>query len=117
MVDGKEVFEFEYAQKIFGEDRLAVFTEWIIDSFDADPVYNSTPELPRHYFYRWNTPSYATQKITEKLFGKRRPTTPVFYVSDIPSQGTYISQYGYAIMDWEIRTGIFSGKTVGSSIN
>lgn len=113
LVGGEEIFEFDYTQQIFGKNRLAVFTKWIIDSFDTDPVYNSMPGLPRHYFYRWNTSPYATQKITEKLFGKMRPTAAVLYISDIPSQGTYISQYGYAIStSFQYKMGIYRSKDV-----
>ncbi len=111
--NGQEQIEFGFFQKIFDEYRLAVFHDWIIDSIDTDPTYNSMPGYPRHYFYRWNKPPYAISKNTEKFFGKRRPKIPVLYISDLPSQGMYLSFSNRAIStSFEYKMGVYPSKDV-----
>ncbi|TSC71474.1 MAG: hypothetical protein G01um101448_1161, partial [Parcubacteria group bacterium Gr01-1014_48] len=112
-INEREEVEFGYSQEIFGQSRLAVYNEWIIDSYDTDPAYNSAPLYPRHYFYRWNTRPYTTGKSTEKLFGKALPNKAVLYISDMPTQATYISQYGHAVStSFHYKIGLYRSKDV-----
>ncbi len=58
------------------------FTEWTIDSYDLDPVYNSLPGESRHAAYRWNETPGSTSAETEHFYGKMRPDIPELYVTD-----------------------------------
>ena len=52
----------------FGEDIPYCFSDWVIDSQDTDPAYNSDPEYGRFYLLRWNKPgSYDSR--TDKFYG------------------------------------------------
>jgi len=90
--DSVEIFEMSYRQQIFDVYRTAAFPDWIIDSIDTDPAYNSMPGVARHHLYRFNTPPYVFDKKTEQFFGYHKPKIPVLYVSDHPSLAMYFGQ-------------------------
>ena len=69
--------------------RFFHFPNWVIDSYDKDPMYPSfTAEEEedvkknRHYFYRWNPRGLHDSKY-QKFFGEERPPWPRLYVADI----------------------------------
>ena len=109
----REEVAFDFDQKIFGAYRPAVFQEWIIDSVDTDPVYNSVPNFPRHFFYRWNTPPYSISRFTEKIFGRARPAKAILYVSDFPSQGIHMpSLKRAASASFQYKIGLYKSEDV-----
>jgi hypothetical protein len=87
--------------------------DWIIDSDDKDPVYNSpfpedyqTMKRPsRHGLYRWNSMrNFDTNQVptsqeasTERYYGQSAPQNNKLYVTDRP--GTAFT--GYQIVDGE----------------
>ena len=75
------------------------FPDWVIDSVDVDPIYNSDyalhPDNP-HYLYRWNTPASSRDKNTEKFYGETLPEVPELYVKDGISSAYYIAEGGYS---------------------
>ncbi len=106
MKDGKLRTFFPYARQVHNESpggpaRVWVQKEWIIDSDDKDPMYNSPfPEdyermtrVSRHGFYRWNMIEnfdsngipISKQSETERLLGFTYPPLhPKLYVVDRP---------------------------------
>lgn len=64
----------------FNGYQIFVHPHWQIDSIDDNPVYFSVKGKPLHYCYRWNTKSGSTEKKTERLYGKTKPSRPTLYV-------------------------------------
>lgn len=58
------------------------FKNWVIDSVDTDPVYNSVPGEPRHVAYYRNTVRGSFSPETEKFYGHEKPELPELYVKD-----------------------------------
>lgn len=81
----KEILE---SREFFGDFIKFKHPEWVIDSVDVDPVYNSVPDL-RHGAHRWNTKADSFDKETEKFYFRERPTAPRLYVSDLPGTSFY----------------------------
>jgi|SRR3990172_12956336 len=60
------------------------FVDWVIDSVDKDPVYNSGGKV-RHGFYRWNEIPGSYKTSTEHFFQNQpKPKRPALYVIDHP---------------------------------
>src|SRR5919106_707793 len=51
----------------FGENIPYCFRQWVIDSQDSDPAYNSDPEHGRFYLLRWNKPGSHDDR-TQKYY-------------------------------------------------
>ena len=60
------------------------FPTWVVDSYDADPVYNSVPGEPRHAYYRW-----LDARGVERRYGQARPPRPELFVRDHPGVAHY----------------------------
>jgi hypothetical protein len=58
------------------------FTDWVIDSVDVDPVYNSDEDYGRHGLYRWNDVPGSFQAATQHYYGEKKPSNPRLYVTD-----------------------------------
>jgi hypothetical protein len=94
----------------FGERIPFCFRDWVIDSQDTDPAYNSDPEYGRYYLLRWNKPgSYDNQ--TQKFYGRQKPRKPVLYMTDYPA-GAFITGTGVKNVALEFKTCIFKAKDV-----
>jgi hypothetical protein len=94
----------------FGEDIPLCFPEWVIDSQDTDPVYNSNPEYGRFHLLRWNTPgSYDSR--TQKFYGIEKPKHPVVYMADYPS-GAFVAPTGVKNAALEFNTCIYRARDV-----
>lgn len=94
----------------FGESVPYCFRNWIIDSQDTDPVYNSDPEHGRIYLARWNRPgSYDNQ--TQRFYGVQKPTRPVVYMTDYPS-GAFVRASGVKNTALEFKTCIYKASEV-----
>ena len=79
-----------YIVPSFGKDVPLCFSEWVIDSQDNDPVYNSDPEYGRFYLLRWNQPgSYDSR--TQRYYGVQKPKLPVVYMTDYPAGAFFVS--------------------------
>jgi hypothetical protein len=92
----------------FGENVPFCFPNWVIDSQDSDPVYNSDPESGRFYFLRWNRPGSYDNR-TQKFYGAEKPKTPVVYMADYPS-GAFVTDNGVRNVSLEFNTCIY--KTI-----
>jgi hypothetical protein len=99
-----------YVVPSFGENVPFCFPQWVIDSQDADPAYNSDPEYGRFYLLRWNLPgSYDLR--TQKFYGAEKPRTPVLYVTDHPA-GAFVTGIGVKNVALEFKTCIFKASEV-----
>ncbi len=88
---GIEIVNFDKNQKF-------CFPDWVIDSQDTDPVYNSDPELGRHYLYRWAKMlgSYENRKIQE-FYGIKVPSKPQLFVIDNPHRAFKVHDFAVNI--------------------
>ena len=109
-IDGRIVKNLSYTVPSFGENVPYCFPEWVIDSQDTDPVYNSDPEYGRFYLLRWNKPgSYAYPD--HKYYGAEKPKRPVVYMADYPT-GAYITGSGVKNVALEFNTCMYKASDV-----
>ena len=108
--EGKISRSVGYVVPSFGEDVPLCFSEWVIDSQDTDPAYNSDPEYGRFYLLRWNKPgSYDTR--TQKYYGVEKPKSPVVYMTDYPA-GAFHTRTGVKNAALQFITCIFKAGDV-----
>jgi hypothetical protein len=94
----------------FGENVPFCFPNWVIDSQDTDPAYNSDPELGRFHLLRWNKPGSYDER-TQKFYGPQKPIRPVVYMADHPS-GAFVSGIGVKNVALEFNTCIYKASEV-----
>ena len=94
-----------------GNMKIFCFREWVLDSFDLDPVYNSSPEKGRFYFLRWNSVKGSHKKETETYYGVMRPKYPIVYLSDITGVA-FRSNLSARNVSLEFKTCIFKDRDV-----
>lgn len=94
----------------FGENVPFCFPEWVIDSQDTDPAYNSDPKGGRFSLLRWNRPGSYDER-TQKFYGTQKPRIPVVYMADHPS-GAFISGIGVKNVALEFNTCIYKASDV-----
>jgi hypothetical protein len=99
-----------YTVPSFGEDIPFCFPEWVIDSQDTDPVYNSDPEYGRFYLLRWNKPG-SYEYANHKYYGAEKPTIPIVYMADYPA-GAFITGTGVKNAALEFNTCIYKANEV-----
>jgi hypothetical protein len=108
--DGKIERNVGYVVSSFGKDVPLCFPEWVIDSQDSDPAYNSDPEYGRFYLLRWNEPgSYDSR--TQKYYGAEKPKFPVVYMADYPA-GAFVTGTGVKNAALEFNTCIYKASDV-----
>jgi len=96
----------------FGEQIPFCFRQWVIDSQDSDPAYNSDPDYGRFYLLRWNKPGSYDNR-TQKYYGVVKPQAPVVYMSDYPA-GAFIAGSGIRNVALEFKTCIYKASDVPS---
>ena len=102
-----------HLKEYFGEPgRNFCFPDWVIDSVDKDPVYNSDVELGRHYFYRWNKIPNSYDNKFQVLYGEAKPTIPKLYVTDAWLPGASLSEIGGNNVSLELKTCIYKTADV-----
>jgi hypothetical protein len=94
----------------FGENIPLCFSEWVIDSQDTDPAYNSDPEYGRFYLLRWNSAGSYDDR-NHKYYGAQKPTIPVLYMTDYPS-GAFVTNTGVRNAALEFKTCIYRARDV-----
>jgi hypothetical protein len=94
----------------FGENIPFCFREWVIDSQDTDPAYNSDPKYGRHYLLRWNKPGSYDNR-TQKFYGAQKPRKPVVYMTDYPA-GAFVTGTGVRNVSLEFKTCIYKASDV-----
>jgi hypothetical protein len=94
----------------FGENVPFCFPEWVIDSQDTDPAYNSDPKGGRFSLLRWNRPGSYDER-TQKFYGIQKPRRPVVYMADHPS-GAFVSGIGMKNVALEFNTCIYKATEV-----
>jgi hypothetical protein len=94
----------------FGEDAPFCFPQWVIDSQDTDPAYNSDPEYGRFYLLRWNKPG-SYDRSTQKFYGAEKPKLPVVYLTDYPA-GAFVTGTGVRNVALEFHTCIYKASDV-----
>lgn len=99
-----------YMAPSFGEELPLCFSEWVIDSQDTDPAYNSEPEYGRFYLLRWNKPG-SYDSGTQKYYGAEKPKLPVVYMADYPA-GAFVTGTGVKNAALEFKTCIYKASDV-----
>ena len=107
---GKITKNLNYVVPSFGETIPFCFPQWVIDSYDTDPAYNSDPDYGRFYFLRWNKPGSYDER-TQKYYGDQKPPIPVVYMTDYPS-GAFITGTGVKNSALEFKTCIYKARDV-----
>ncbi|OGF82014.1 hypothetical protein A2924_00220 [Candidatus Giovannonibacteria bacterium RIFCSPLOWO2_01_FULL_44_16] len=105
----------------FGENVQFFFQEWVIDSYDLDPVYNSNPDDGRFYYLRWNKVPGSYESRTRQYYGAEKPNSPIVYLTDYPS-GAFVTGPGAVNAAMKFKTCLYKAgdvpaKTVRSDIN
>jgi hypothetical protein len=107
---GKVIRDVNYVVPSFGESVPLCFSDWVIDSQDTDPAYNSDPEYGRFYLLRWNKPGFYDGP-TQKYYGVEKPKTPVVYLADYPA-GAFVTGTGVKNAALEFKTCIYKASEV-----
>ena len=108
--EGKINRNVSYTVPSFGEDIPYCFPEWVIDSQDTDPAYNSNPEYGRFYLLRWNKPG-SYDYPNHKYYGTEKPKIPVVYMADYPI-GAFVTGTGVKNVALEFNTCIYKASDV-----
>ena len=108
--EGKITRNLSYVVPSFGENIPLCFPQWVIDSQDTDPAYNSDPEYGRFYLLRWNKPRSYDQR-TQKYYGDDKPKIPVVYMTDHPA-GAFVTGTGVKDVALEFKTCIYKASDV-----
>jgi hypothetical protein len=107
---GQIIRRLSYTVPTFGEDIPFCFPQWVIDSQDTDPVYNSDAEYGRHYLLRWNKPG-SYEYPNHKYYGAEKPKRPVVYMADYPA-GAFITSSGVKNAALQFNTCIYKAGDV-----
>lgn len=102
-------------REFFGNMQVFHHPEWVIDSVDADAMYNNYTSEDRHGAHRWNSKKYSTAKETEHYFLNKRPTNPVLYVRDMPSMGSYDDVLGASNVSLQFKTCLYKTSDIPES--
>jgi hypothetical protein len=94
----------------FGENIPFCFPQWVIDSQDSDPVYNSDPDYGRFYLLRWNKPGSYDER-TQKYYGVEKPQVPAVYLADYPA-GAFVTASGARNVALEYKSCVFRSGDV-----
>jgi hypothetical protein len=73
--------------------------DWIVDSNDADPLYNSWDDHPEEHrlgVYRWNQVPGSFDEATELNINRGMPSEPRLYVRDSTKNAYYDQENGCA---------------------
>jgi hypothetical protein len=109
--NGEKVVGISNHREYFNEIIPFYHKDWMIDSIDLDPAYNSEPGLPRHYYYKWNRTRNSYAKRSEVFYFQQLPPRAELYIGDIP--GTAFEQDGYASnISLEFKTCLFKNVDV-----
>ncbi|HEY7319485.1 MAG TPA: hypothetical protein VIE89_18115 [Candidatus Binatia bacterium] len=111
---GKIITNIGYTVTSFGESIPFCFPEWIIDSQDTDPAYNSDPEYGRFYLLRWNKPG-SYEYPDNKYYGIEKPKIPVVYMADYPA-GAFVTGTAVKNAALEFKTCIYKASEVPTEI-
>jgi hypothetical protein len=107
---GRITKKLSYTVPSFGEDVPFCFPQWVIDSQDTDPVYNSDAEYGRFYLLRWNKPG-SYEYPNHKYYGAEKPKRPVVYMADYPA-GAFVTGSGVKNAALEFNTCIYKAGDV-----
>lgn len=107
---GKITQDLSYVVSSFDESIPLCFPDWVIDSQDTDPAYNSDPEHGRFYLLRWNKRgSYNLE--TERYYGAEKPKIPVVYMTDHPA-GAFVTGTGAKNAALQFNTCLYKASDV-----
>jgi hypothetical protein len=108
--DGRIVKNISYTVPSFGEEIPFCFPNWVIDSQDTDPAYNSDPDYGRFYLLRWNKPG-SYEYLNHKYYGAEKPKVPIVYMADYPI-GAYVRTKAVRNAALQFKTCIYKAKDV-----
>jgi hypothetical protein len=107
---GKITRNVSYFVPSFGESIPFCFRDWVIDSQDTDPAYNSDPEYGRFYLLRWNKPG-SYEYPNHKYYGAEKPKIPIVYMADYPA-GAFVTGSGIKNAALEFKTCMYKARDV-----
>jgi hypothetical protein len=107
---GQIIRNVDYGVSSFGETIPLCFSDWIIDSQDTDPAYNSDPEYGRFHLLRWNDRGSYDDRAW-KYYGAEKPKLPIVYVTDYPA-GAFVTATGVKNAALEFKTCIYKARAV-----
>lgn len=86
--NGEVIQRVSISREFYGGYELFSHPNWVIDSIDEDPLYNSyDPEIDRFGAYRWSpTPGIFTNYDEQVYLLEKDPLYPEVYVTDRPAQ-------------------------------
>jgi hypothetical protein len=102
--------DLSYIVPSFGEKIPFCFPNWVIDSVDNDPAYNSDPDYGRFYLLRWNEPGSYDHR-SQRYYGAEKPKIPGVYMTDYPGGG-FVTGSGAKNAALEFNTCIFKANDV-----
>src|SRR5215467_14085942 len=108
--DGRIIKNISYTVPSFGEEIPFCFPNWVIDSQDTDPAYNSDPDYGRFYLLRWNKPG-SYEYLNHKYYGAEKPKVPIVYMADYPI-GAYVRNHAVRNAALQFKTCIYKAKDV-----
>lgn len=89
----EEMKNYLWTKDQFGGRKRYIFPNWVIDSFDKDPVYHSN-NLGRFDGRRWSkTPGYYDTR-TAGIYGEEKPPRPILFSPDHPGGGMVTENFG-----------------------
>lgn len=115
LIDGKVEIAHD---RVYPRDAGVItfrFPDWLIDSYDFDPVYSTVPGESRFFGYRWNMVPDSFSTDTEKLYGQEKPPTPKVYIVDHPGSAFFYNGVAHNI-SLQFRTCIYPTKDVPAKV-
>jgi len=95
-------------REFFDEIVDFIHEDWVLDSVDLDPVYNSHKQ-GRHLVYRWN--HQQNTRADHIYLYSEYPKVPFLYVRDFPGTVS-VSSLGAKNISLQFKTCIFKSKDV-----
>lgn len=114
--DGKFAISHDISYMRDNETVVFKFPDWVLDSYDHDPVYSTLPGKSRFFGYRWNTIPGSFLIETEKLYGEARPKIPKLYIVDHPGSSFYADGSAKNI-SLQFKTCIYKTKDVPTNVS
>lgn len=115
LINGQVIVSYDTIYLREDETVKFKFFDWVLDSYDHDPVYSTLPGKSRFFGYRWNTVPGSFSTDTEKLYGQVRPKTPKLYIVDHPGSAFYADGSAKNI-SLQFKTCIYKTKDVPTDV-
>jgi hypothetical protein len=105
-----------YHRERYEKGDLFRFDNWVLDSYNDDPVYSSYAGMGRHILARYNTVPGSFEQGTERLYRNGPPPMPELYVGDHPSTA-FVSDRGAQNVSLRFRMCLFKSVDVPATVS